>query len=88
MMAQAEAVSSVARVSSAEELVAALADPSIEHVVITAHLSMAAAQDGSGNALTMPMSVAGPRKTIRVRVVTNIECAKAFDAHGAMLAAR
>lgn len=73
--AQEEADATVARVSSGEELQAALADSSVVHVVITSNLNLVQAKDDPSSDLSLPMLVSGATKTIRVRVMCScISC--------------
>lgn len=69
VLAQEESDATVARVSSGAELQDALADSTIEHVVITSNINLAQFKHGQAPELSLPMLVSGIRKTVRVCAV-------------------
>lgn len=68
VLAREDPGEAVARVSSGDDFQAALADSSVMHVVLTAHLDLMQPTDGLTSNISFPMAIVGSKKTVRVRV--------------------
>lgn len=72
VLAREDPGEAVARVASGDDLQAALADSSVIHVVLTAHLDLLQPTEGSPSNVSLPMAIVGSKKTIRVRVAAAV----------------